>query len=101
MIEVKQTGHSEPLAFDVVIREAGQSTRHQVTLSARDRDRLGQGACRPERLIEACFRFLLDREPKEAILSRFDVSVISSYFPDFETALPRYIAGGPAAGCGA
>ena len=98
MIEVRQTGHSDPLAFDVVIRESGQHTRHRVTMSARDYDRLGHGSCRPEHCIEAAFRFLLDREPKEAILSRFDVSVISSYFPDFETKLPRYIAGSSAAG---
>jgi hypothetical protein len=35
---------------------------------------------------------LLDREPKEAILSRFDVSVISRYFPEFERELPRYLS---------
>jgi hypothetical protein len=27
---------------------------------------------------------LLEREPKEAILRRFDVSVIGRYFPEFE-----------------
>jgi hypothetical protein len=32
-------------------------------------------------MIEAAFRFLLAREPKESILARFDVSVISRYFP--------------------
>jgi hypothetical protein len=46
----------------------------------------------PERLIEAAFRFLLDREPKESILRRFDVSVIARYFPEFERELPRYLA---------
>jgi len=97
MIEVKQTLHSDPLGFDVVIRESGHETRHQVTMSARDYHRLSNGSCPPERCVEAAFRFLLDREPKEAILSRFDVSVISRYFPDFETKLPRYIAGRSAA----
>ena len=33
MIEVKQTGHPDPLTFDVVIRESGNETRHQVTMS--------------------------------------------------------------------
>jgi hypothetical protein len=92
MIEVKQTGHSDPLSFDVVIQDSGSQTRHQVTLSKADYGRLTNGACPAELLVEAAFRFLLDRESKEAILSRFDISVISHYFPDFETKLPRYMA---------
>jgi hypothetical protein len=97
MIEVRQTGHSDPLTFDVVIRESGNETRHRVTMSEADHGRLTNGSCPPERYLEAAFRFLLDREPKEAILSRFDVNVISRYFPEFETKLPRYIAAASAA----
>ena len=37
------------------------------------------------------FRFLLDREPKEAILARFDISVIGRYFPEFGAELPAYL----------
>ena len=37
-------------------------------------------------------RFLLDREPKECILGRFDVTVISRYFPEFERELRRYLS---------
>ena len=37
------------------------------------------------------FHFLLDREPKELILQRFDVTVISRYFPEFERELPHYL----------
>ena len=101
MIEVRQTGHSDPLTFDVVIRDSGNETRHQVTMSEADHGRLTNGSCPPDRCVEAAFRFLLDREPKEAILSRFDVSVISRYFPEFETKLPRYIAAASAAEGGA
>jgi hypothetical protein len=54
-------------------------------------ERLTRGGHSPERCIEAAFRFLLDREPKEAILRRFDVTVISSYFPEFERELPHYL----------
>jgi hypothetical protein len=45
----------------------------------------------PEQLVDAAFRFLLDRESKEQILARFDISVIARYFPDFEKILPRYL----------
>jgi hypothetical protein len=43
-------------------------------------ERLTAGMHMLERCLEAAFRFLLDREPKESILGQFDVKVISSYF---------------------
>ncbi|MGI9403153.1 MAG: hypothetical protein ACR2OF_01425 [Hyphomicrobium sp.] len=94
MIEVTQTGHSDPLEFDVLVGDGSGETCHQVTMAREICERLTRGACAPERCIEAAFRFLLDREPKDAILTRFDVVVISRYFPEFETELPRYIAKG-------
>jgi len=54
--------------------------------------RLTAGRDTPERCIDATFWFLLDRESKESILSRFDVTVISRYFPEFERELPRYLS---------
>lgn len=92
-IDVRKVEDRDPLVFDVVVREGQSETRHRVTLARTDFARLGGGAV-AEKLIDASFRFLLDREPKEAILSRFDVSVISKYFSDFERALPGYLAKG-------
>jgi hypothetical protein len=46
-------------------------------------ERLTAGKHTPERCLEAAFRFLLDRESKESILRRFDVTAISRYFPEF------------------
>jgi len=82
---------ADPLVFDVEIGEGRGATRHRVTLGAADFARLAGGAT-PQRMVEAAFRFLLDRELKESILSRFDVSVIARYFPEFERELPRYLA---------
>ena len=76
--------------FVVFLRKGPGQTRHEVRLSAEDHARLG-GGCEPATLIEAAFAFLLHREPKEAILSRFDISDISRYFPEFEAELPRYL----------
>jgi len=45
----------------------------------------------PEELIEASFRFLLDREPKESILGRFGLGVISQYFPDYPSRIGDYL----------
>jgi hypothetical protein len=37
--------------------------------------------------VEASFWFLLEREPKESILRRFDLAVIEQYFPDYAAAI--------------
>ena len=76
--------------------DAGGESRHRVTVSKATCERLTAGLHPPEHCIEAAFRFLLDREPKESILARFDVSVISRYFPEFERELPSYLGPPPA-----
>ena len=89
MIDVRQMGDGDPMRFEVAVVD-GTTTRHEVTMSAADFERLAQGRT-PDRVIEAAFRFLLDREPKESILRSFDVSVIGRYFPEFERKLPDYL----------
>jgi hypothetical protein len=92
MIQVRRTADSDPLGFEVIVRDSGGETRHHVTMSREVCDRLTAGRHTPEACVEAAFRFLLDREPKESILGRFDVTVISRYFPEFERELPRYLS---------
>jgi hypothetical protein len=92
MIEVKRKAGNDPLAFEVVVKEGRGESRHQVTMARDMYGRLTQGRHTPEACIDAAFRFLLDREPKESILGRFDVSVISRYFAEFEQELPRYLS---------
>jgi hypothetical protein len=91
MIDVHRVSAADPLAFDVTVREEGGETRHRVTLSQEDYRRLTAGRGTLEECVEAAFRFLLDREPKESILPRFDLVVIARYFPEFERALPGYL----------
>jgi hypothetical protein len=91
MIEVRRTGEGDPFEFEVTVREGRGETRHRVTMARATFDRLAAGRHAPETCIEAAFRFLLDREPKETILDRFDVTVISRYFPEFERELPRHL----------
>ena len=78
-IEVRTIDHGR---YEVIVRENGGQTTHDVRVTYSDLQRLG-GTEAPERLIEASFRFLLEREPKEAILSSFDLSEIASYFPEY------------------
>jgi hypothetical protein len=96
-IEVRPDAASGSARFRVKVREPGGETRHQVSVSPALCQRIGDGRT-PEQVVEAAFRFLLDREPKEAILSRFDISVISRYFPEFECELPHYLATAGGAG---
>jgi hypothetical protein len=35
--------------------------------------------------------FLIDREPKESILSAFDMRVVRRYFAEFDDAFPGYL----------
>ena len=92
MIEVQRIKDGDPLEFDVVVREANGESRHRVTMDRKTLKRLTADRHAPEHCVEASFRFLLDREPKESILSRFDISVISRYFPEFEQELPSYLS---------
>ena len=89
-IETRVIDDGDPLVLEVKVQEGAGETRHRVTLSRKDFERLSGGAG-AEKLIDAAFRFLLDREAKESILARFDVSVISRYFPEFEQKLPLYL----------
>jgi hypothetical protein len=91
MIEVKRTSGGPPLAFAVIVRDGRGESSHYVTAAQETCERLAPGHT-AEHCIESAFRFLLDREPKESILERFDVTVISRYFPEFEKELPRYLS---------
>jgi hypothetical protein len=76
----------------VVVRQEGSETTHRVTITRELYLRLTAGKQKPERFLDAAFRFLLDREPKESILRRFDAAIIGRYFPEFERELPHYLA---------
>lgn len=91
-INVRQIGSGDPMEFEVEVREAGGHTRHHVTMSQTTYTTLA-GNRDPQAFIRAAFAFLLEREAKESILSRFDVTVISRYFPEFEREIGRYQGG--------
>lgn len=101
MIEVRQTAGGDPLRFEVALRDQAGATLHAVTMTPATYRRLsGGGKHTAAQCVEAAFRFLLDREPKESILARFDITLVAHYFPEFEAKLPEYLTGGPAASRG-
>ena len=91
MIEVKRVGTPGSFEFEVTVRDADGETRHRVTIARETYDRLSGGKFNSEQCVEAAFAFLLEREPKESILRRFDLAVISRYFPEFEREFSGYL----------
>jgi len=87
VLRLKENGS---FTFRVEVKDIQGESGHEVTLSRETYDRLTDAKYAPETCVEAAFRFLLDREPKETILPSFDVDRIAHYFPDFERALPQY-----------
>ena len=79
MISVTAAGES---SYHVTVDEDGTRTEHAVTASPADVARYAPGVA-AERLLEASFEFLLEREPKESILRRFDLPAIERYFPEY------------------
>jgi hypothetical protein len=75
--------------FRIRVIEDGSESTYQVTLGPKDHARLAGATTAPEKLIRKSFEFLLEREPKESILSRFDLSVISRYFPEYEREIKK------------
>ena len=68
----------------VTVAEAGSETRHSVTLTRSDFQRLTTSGGTPQALIKRSFEFLLAREPKESILRSFALPDIGRYFPEYE-----------------
>ena len=72
--------------FEVVV-EGRTTTTHTVTVSSDYCQKLTDGSVSAETLIERSFEFLLERESNTSILTRFDLPVIQSYFPEYERTI--------------
>jgi hypothetical protein len=73
-------------AFRVRVSEGRTSTEHTVSITGPPpavAARYGS----LEEFVTASFRFLLAREPKESILSSFEIREIGRYFPEWENEL--------------
>jgi hypothetical protein len=88
-IEVEKTSKSE---FRVRVSEGRSESVYDVSIGQSDFDRLSGGKVEPEELVKRSFEFLLEREPKESILKRFDLSVIGRYFPEYEREIKRQLS---------
>ena len=89
-IEVEKTGDT---VYTVTVEQAGDRTTHRVTATPEAVRRYG-GGTPAEGLLEESFRFLLEREPQEAILRSFELPVIERYFPEYPDEIRRRMATG-------
>lgn len=88
-IEVKTTEHDDGYECQVTVKDGRGETRHRVTLQKADHEQLVGEKASPEALVRESFRFLLEREPKEAILRSFDLMVIGRYFPEYRREIVK------------
>lgn len=89
-ISIEPSGGS---VYQVLVTQGSNTTRHEVTVTPEDVARYAPGTT-PERLLEASFEFLLEREPASSILSRFALPVIEGYFPEYPLVIRRAVGGG-------
>ena len=90
-VEVAAVAAGDGWECSVTVLDSGE-THHQVRVTRGDLARLDPGASDPVALVQASFDFLLEREPKESILRGFGLSVIGTYFPDYEGEIKQRLA---------
>lgn len=88
----KETKREEDLVFTVEVGKGPSSTNHKVTVNKEDLKRLSPGNITAAELVEESFKFLLEREPKGSILTRFNLTVIGDYFPEFEDEITNRLS---------
>jgi hypothetical protein len=81
---VRVTEDGRTSTFDVTTRDPGALLPPGGT-GSRDAD--------VERLVSETFAFLLEREPVSSILSSFDLTVVTRYFPEYPTEIRLRLAG--------
>ena len=77
----------------VRVRDDRSSSDHEVLVDEIDLPAALDGAETPdvERLVRATFEFLLEREPKESIMRRFELPVVGRYFAEYPEDIARRV----------
>ena len=75
--------------FEITVK-ADQLTKHVVSVTDQMLLNLTNNKISKEELLNFSFNFLLDREPNTSILSKFDIIIISKYFPEYISKVENY-----------
>ena len=87
MVEVNKITENQ---YRVMVTDNDGYSDHIVILDPECYQELTEGKISKKELIEKSFEFLLERESKDSILSKFKLKQISNYFPEFETEIRKY-----------
>jgi hypothetical protein len=77
----------DEITYEVTV-QAGTTTTHIVIVPPQYARQLA-GDASVDELVRRSFEFLLQHESNSSILRRFDLAVISSYFPEYEDAMRK------------
>ena len=75
--------------FEITVK-ADQLTKHIVSVTDQMLLNLTNNKISKEELLNFSFNFLLEREPNTSILSKFEIIVISKYFPEYISKVENY-----------
>ena len=75
----------------VTLGEDDRATTHEITVDREVLDDIAPGAT-PEELVRVSFEFLLEREPRESIMRRFELPIIGRFFGDYRDEMLRRLA---------
>ena len=75
--------------FEIKVK-ANLITKHIVFVTDEILFKLTKNKVSKEDLLNFSFNFLLERESNTSILSSFDLTVISKYFPEYITKVKNY-----------
>jgi hypothetical protein len=89
MAEIVTRAVDEQL-YEAEVTHQGEHYSYRVSVPD---DLVERTSAEPAAIVRATVAFLLDREPPTSIMERFDCSVVSGYFPEYEAELPRYLEG--------
>jgi hypothetical protein len=84
--------HDNTWRYNVEVIESdgsGSKTNHEVTMNKDYYLAQTGGSIIPEEFVKKSFEFLLEREDKNSILQRFDITQIKDYFPEFEKEIKK------------
>lgn len=81
-IQIKTVPTNLGWHFTVTLNSPAGPSFYKVSMDKDFLLRLGKTS-HPEKVVEKSFEFLLEKEPKESILSEFDITEISNYYPEF------------------
>jgi len=91
-IKVECNEIDEGWLCQVTVDPDSDPTHHKVTVPRDDYEELSTDNSSPKELIEESFQFLLEREPRQAILSSFEIRTIESYFPEYPRTIRKRLS---------